>query len=138
MRCMKAVKLFLILPRLLAALSLAGMVILQSGCLVIAAGAAGAGTVAYIRGELDATLGNKYDAVVQATNGAITQLQFVKVGDKKDALSAELTARTAEDKKVQITIKTVADNLTKVEIRVGFWGDETMSRTILDKIKSNL
>jgi hypothetical protein len=125
----------------LTALAFAVTLAATSGCFLVAigaAGAAGAGTVAYIRGELDATLGNQYDLVIKATDGSIGQLQFAKVRETKDAFSSEIIARTAEDKKIDITITKVADNLTKVAIRIGVFGDEEKSRAILDKIKGNL
>jgi len=112
-----------------------------SGCFLVAvgaAGAAGAGTVAYVRGELDATLGNPYDDVVNAVNNAIGQLQFAKVRETKDAFSSKIIARTAEDKKIDILIKKEADAITQLSIRIGFFGDEEKSRAILDKVKSDL
>src|SRR2546430_2002852 len=44
------------------------------------------GTVIYARGELDATLGNRLEAVDKATNTALTDLRFIKLSEKKDAL----------------------------------------------------
>jgi hypothetical protein len=128
------------LRALAASLAVAAMVS-TSGCFLLAvgaAGAAGAGTVAYIEGELDATLGNGYDQVVDATNRALAQLQFAQVSESKDAFSAVVIARTAEDKKIKITVTKQGDNLTKVQIRIGVFGDEQKSRAILDKIRAGL
>jgi Protein of unknown function (DUF3568) len=111
------------------------------GCFLVAvgaAGAAGAGTVAYVRGELDATLGSPFPAVVDATARAVSQLQFAPVKETKDSLNYETISRTADDRKVDITITNEASNLTVVHIRIGIFGDETESRAILDKIKANL
>jgi hypothetical protein len=120
-----------------AALSMAA---LNSGCIVAAAGgvAAGAGTVAWVEGKLVVTLANPYDNVVRATDQAITQLQFLKVGDARDSLSATLKAHTASDKRVTIDIERQGDQTTKVEIRVDTFGDKALSMTILDRIKANL
>ena len=122
----------------LAVLALGATVMLNSGCLLVAAGAAGAGTVAYVRGELTASLGNEFGAVTKATGRAIEQLKFAKVSESADALSAQFVVRTAQDKKIEIVLTKVGEELTKVEIRVGVFGDETVSMTILDKIKANL
>jgi hypothetical protein len=119
---------------LLAALPLAGL----TGCVVVAAGAAGAGAVAWVRGELDATLSNRFDAVEHATNRAIEQLQLAKVNETRSAIDAEFTARTGQDKRINIRINRTAENITRVRIRVGLVGDENLSRVILDKIKANL
>lgn len=124
--------------RLAAALALATTVAFQSGCLVVAAGAAGAGTVAYIRGELEASLQGSYDNIVRAANQAVGQLQFARISENKDALTALLIARTADDKKIEIKITKISDSLSKVQIRVGIFGDEAISLAILDRIKANL
>jgi hypothetical protein len=127
--------------RPLAALALATALATTSGCLLIAvgaAGAAGAGTVAYVRGELDANLGSQYEEVINAANAAVSQLQLAKVRESKDAFSAEIIARNSADKKINITISKKADSLTKLAIRIGLFGDEEESRAILDTIRTNL
>jgi hypothetical protein len=121
---------------LATALSLAA---LNSGCVVAAAGAAaGAGTVAWVEGKLVVTLDHAYGHVLRASDQAITQLQFMKVSDARDALSAELVSRTAEDKKVRISLKKEGDHLTEVQIRVDTFGDKALSLAVLDRIKANL
>jgi len=115
--------------------------LLGSGCFLVAVGAAGvvgAGTVAYIRGELDSALSNDLRTVDTATQRAVGQLQFAFVSDRADAFTSEIIARTANDVKVEINLTKQADNLTKVQIRVGTFGDEPMSRAILDRNKANL
>ena len=119
---------------------LAGMAI-SSGCIAaVAVGAAGAGAggVAYVRGELDATLNNGYMATVDATRRALDDLRFAREPEKADDLTTVFIARTSEDKKIQVTVRRTADKLSKVEIRVGTFGDETLSQTILDRIKKFL
>jgi hypothetical protein len=111
---------------------------LLSGCVVVLAGAASAGTVAWVEGRLDAPLDANFDQLENAVNKAVTQLQFVKVSEKKDALTAKLTVRTAEDKKVEIKVLRVGDKTSRVQIRIGVFGDKDLSLAVLDKIKSNL
>ena len=125
------------LLRFVALVAFALAAVFQSGCVVAAVGA-GAGAVAYIRGELEATLDSSLNVAVKATNRAIGQLEFAKVSEKKDALSANLIARTAQDKKIEIDLIKVGDQVTKVKIRVGVFGDEAVSMAILEKIKAAL
>ena len=119
---------------------LAGLALLPllSGCVAVLAGAAGAGTVAWVQGRLDATLDANFDQAEKAANRAVTQLQFVKVNEKKDALTATMIARTAEDKKIEIKVVRAGDTTSRVQISVGVFGDEGQSLAILDKIKANL
>ena len=109
-----------------------------SGCVAVVAGAAGAGAVAYVRGQLEAPLDSGYDQAVTATDQAIQQLQFFKISERKDALDAYFTVRTAGDRKIDIRVVKIADGASKVLIRVGFFGDEDLSMTVLSKIKENL
>ena len=111
---------------------------LLSGCVAVLAGAAGAGAVAWVEGRLDATLDANFDQAEKAANRAVTQLQFVKVNEKKDALTATMIARTAEDKKIEIKVVRAGDTTSRVQISVGVFGDEGQSLAILDKIKANL
>ena len=130
---------FLLSRRILAVGFLGISFALLSGCLAVAAGAtAGAGAVAYVRGELDVTLPNDYSQVVDSARAALKELEFTKVSDKKDSLSAELVSRTALDKKVRITIASSGKQLTNIKIRVDIFGDESLSNTILAKIKAGL
>jgi hypothetical protein len=111
----------------------------SAGCVAVAAGAgAGAGVVAYVRGELEVTVDHPFAAVVRASDKAVQQLEFAKVNESKDALLAIITVRNAADKKIKIQLDSVAPNLTKIQIRVGFFGDEALSNAVLDKIRANL
>lgn len=125
--------------RTCAAAALLSLVpVLWTGCLAVAAGAAGAGTVAYIRGELNTSMSASLDAVDRATNRAAEQLRFAKINQSSDALARVITLRTAEDKKIEVRLTRTTDTLTQVRIRVGVFGDEQISRALLDKIKDNL
>ncbi len=129
------------LLRSLAAILLGANLLFNSGCFlfaVAAVGAAAAGTVAYVDGKLEATLNNGYDSVVSASNKAIAQLEFAKPEERKDELSDTLVTHTAKGDRIEIVVTKAGDKLTKVSIRVGTFGDQQMSQTILDKINSNL
>lgn len=121
---------------LVVGLSAASLLTLP-GCVAVAAGD-GAGVVAYVRGDLETTLGKDYSAVVDATRVAIKELEFAKISDDKDAFKAFIIARTAVDKKVEITLTNAGKGLTSIKIRVGVFGDEQLSLAILAKIKAGL
>jgi len=129
------------LSRGLAGILLGANLLLTSGCFLFVVGAVAAGavgTVAYVDGKLEVSLGYKYEAVVAAANQAIVQLKFAKPEERKDALSDTLISHMANDDRVEIVVTNVSENLTKVDIRVGTLGDRQMSQTVLDKIKANL
>lgn len=112
--------------------------LLSTGCVAVVAGAGAGAAVAYVRGDLDATVNASMEKAVKAANAALGDLKFAKVSENKDALQAILVARTAADKRVEIRVEKIGDSVAKVKIRVGVFGDETLSLAILEKLKANL
>jgi hypothetical protein len=110
------------------------------GCVaaVVAAGAGAAGTVAYMGGDLEAVESRSLADVYEATLKAVEQLELSTTRESKDALSAVIIARDAQDKKVTIKLRASTEETTKISIRVGVFGDETKSRLIYQKIRDNL
>lgn len=115
----------------------AGVILLQSGCVVVAAGA-GAGTVAWVRGELKTTVNNDLKDVVKASTKAVEDLKFALVSSKQDVLTGEVIARTIDDKKIEIIAKSESTGVTTIHIRVGVFGDQRISQLVLEEIKKNL
>ncbi len=121
-----------------ASLSLLAFAALGSGCVAIVAAGAGAGTGAYLRGELEATLGGNLERTNQAVAKAVQELKFVRISENKDALLALTVVRNAADQRIEIRQDVVGEKLTRVRIRVGVFGDEKLSRTLLDRIQARL
>jgi len=113
------------------------MAIVAQGCLVAAVGA-GAGTIAYIKGDLEVVESKNIDVVYEATEKAVEQLGLNVNKKTKDAMSATIVARDAQDKKVTIKLKATTENTAKISIRVGIFGSETKSRLIYEQIRENL
>lgn len=115
--------------------------LMQIGCVVAAVGvgaAAGAGTVAYLKGELKALEDANIDRVWSATEGAVNELNFIVTNKVKDSVSAKLDALTADNKSIHITLKRKTGSLTEIVIRIGTFGDEKLSMLILEKIQKRL
>jgi len=108
------------------------------GCVVAAVGVGAAGTIAYIRGDLESVESENIEKVYEAALQATEELELRIISKSKDALSATIVARDAQDKKVQIKLQTTAENTTKLSIRIGTFGSETKSRLIYQKIYDNL
>lgn len=115
------------------------VLIAAAGCFgVVAGAAAGAGAVAYIRGELEATEEAPMDKVVAAAKGAVDDLQLRLISSDADAVSGKITAETARGTDIGIALERESDNVTKIRIRVGVFGDENLSRLIHEKMKARL
>jgi L-fucose isomerase-like protein len=108
-----------------------------SGCMVAAVGA-GAGTTAYIMGKMKGTEAKDIDTVYNAAEKAAEQLKLNITEKTHDKMSGEIIARDSQDKKVTIKLKAASENVTDITIRVGFFGDETKTRLIYEKIHENL
>jgi hypothetical protein len=125
----------------MTAVLLAVAVAAGSGCAVVVVGAAagaGAGGYAYIKGEAKATEAASLDRTWTATLTAMKDLQFPIISQTKDALQGLVVARNASDKKITVKVEKVGEATTEVRVRIGTFGDEALSRVIIDKIKSHL
>ncbi len=113
----------------------------QLGCaaLLLGGGAvAGAGMVAYAKGELIAVEDADLDRVWAAAQGAMDDLDFVIQSRLTTAGSAKLIARGAGSRRVTVAVERRVGNLTEISVRVGYFGDEPLSRLILQKIRRRL
>ena len=117
---------------------LIGTMALNEGCMIAAVGIGAAGTVAYIRGDLETVESEDIDTVYEATLKALKELELLATRKGKDALGAEIVTYDAQDKKITIRLKSAAEGTTKLSIRVGVFGSETKSRLIYQKIRENL
>jgi hypothetical protein len=98
----------------------------------------GGGVVTYAYRDLEGTLAEDYNNVVDSSRRALKTLEFAPVSDNKDAYTALLVARTALDKKVTVTVTNSGKNLTSIKIRVGVVGDQPLSMAIFEKIRAGL
>lgn len=113
--------------------------LVSSGCAaLLIGGGAGAGTVAYLKGELKSTEEASIDKTWQAAQETMKDLEFVITSKEKDAFSAKLIAYRANDKKVEMYLRKASENTTEVKIRVGVFGDESLSLIILKSLKKHL
>jgi len=118
------------------AVAILGVAVFSQGCATVRDAAGG--TVSYMRGDLKATVPKDIDAVYKATKKGLEELELIVTKAPKDALGAEIVAYDARNKKIRVRLKAAAENATKISIRVGWFGSETISRLIYQKICDNL
>ena len=94
--------------------------------------------VAWVRDALQTTVDAPLDRTVKATTKALKSLQFAGVATKADAISGVVTAKTAREEKIEITITSVTPVQTRLDIRVGAFGDKPVSQRILSEILKEL
>jgi Protein of unknown function (DUF3568) len=112
--------------------------IFTSGCAaVLVGGAAGAG-VAYSMGQLKSVESAPLEKVYGAVQVAERKLQFDEVDSHKDALEGLVEMKMASDRTVTVKLKRLAESSTEIRIRVGTFGDEAVSRQVLEAIHAAL
>lgn len=125
-------------PPLVCSLALLAPVLLLPGCIAVAGAAAGGAGVAYAMGEFEATVEGSPKETVQAARRALDDLDIHLVASDSTSVDGRVEGRTALDKKVVIAVTRVDDERSKVEIRVGTWGDEALSRRVYERIVERL
>jgi hypothetical protein len=127
--------------KLLMTVLMASLLAFGSGCVLFVAGAAaGAGVAGYawVNGEIEATEAASLTRTWEASLAAMGDLQFPVTSQAKDALEGNLTARNAKNTSIKIRLKYLSNTSTELHIRVGTFGDEALSRIILNKIHEHL
>ncbi|MCP4712905.1 MAG: DUF3568 family protein [Planctomycetes bacterium] len=117
---------------------LAGLVAGLGGCFWAVAAGAGAGTYAFVKGDLETMEKESVAELYVAAVAALEELQIPVITKSQDALVAQIEGRNAEDKKVTIRIEVAENELSKMSIRIGTFGDQDQSQVIYDKIKALL
>ena len=74
--------------------------------------------------------------VIKAAEDVLTEMKLIMISSEATDVDGRLVARTAEDRKVEITVVAQSEDVCRVSVRAG--GDEETSVTILDKIRENL
>jgi hypothetical protein len=113
------------------------MWLVVSGC-VVAAAAGGAGGYAWSRGKLSFTTPNDIHACHEAAISSLTALNIQVTGDTTSTMSGRIKGLTESGEDVTIDLEPQSVRSTKVDIRVGFWGNEGQSRLIAEKMQSRL
>ena len=114
-----------------------GVMISQAGCLVLAAAGAGAGTVAYTRGDLETTSSKSVAEVYKIIKASCKDMDF-EIHKQEQKEFSGLIVANSDFGKVAFTIKGKSPTKTGLSIRVGTFGDKEASQLILDKIKPQL
>ncbi|MCG6950197.1 MAG: DUF3568 domain-containing protein [Acidobacteria bacterium] len=89
-------------------------------------------------GVLRSYLDGSVPDVVNATNTALEDLELVGIDSTVDKLKGKITARMAVGTKVSIWLEAVDFDTTSIKIKVGTFGDRSVSLQILRSIEKHL
>ena len=113
------------------------MLWLQSGCLGLVAAGAGAGTVAYIRGDLEVESAKPVEQVLAAIEQTCTELNFNIDKKETKAFTGTMVA-DGDFGRVVFKAKAKSPEKTEISIRVGPFGDKGASELIYEMLKPKL
>lgn len=130
-----------VLHLLVAAAALA-----NGGCLLAAAGAAAGGATAYyyFKGKVCQEFPSTFHDTWLAAQTALQNLQLPLVANENNGSAGKLTSRTADGTAVTIDLEVIPSRIpaegsvTRACVRVGTFGDEAVSRRILDQVGAHL
>ena len=108
-----------------------------SGCVVAAAGAGAAGA-AYVMGSLDGPMPATPEMIVEASKDVLEGSDIHVLSSGATSIDGTVVGRTALDRKIEITVKRVDEKQSKVSIRVGTFGDQSVSQDLFDRIKAKV
>ncbi|MBS0186456.1 MAG: DUF3568 family protein [Planctomycetes bacterium] len=125
-------------------LSIAGVAAL-SGCVTpfdfaanAGLGVAQAGTSSFIQGTLQAAFDRPMDEVVDAARRTLVKLGYAITREDIGPHYAQLLSSQADGSSIVVKFKKSSDTVTGLSIRVGFWGDNAVSRLMLEGIQKEL
>ena len=95
-------------------------------------------TYSKAEGVLRSALTGTMPEVVNATTATLEDLELVGVDSTVDRLKGKITARMAVGTKVGINLETVDADTVSIRIKVGTFGDRSISMQILRNIENRL
>ena len=117
---------------------LVGVSLILSGCVLFAGAAAGAGSYAWVSGKLTFTTPHDVARSHEATLAAFKKLDIVVVKDETSSLGSKMEGTTKTGETVTVDLEPQAANVTKIDVRVGFFGNHDKEREVADVIKKHL
>jgi hypothetical protein len=105
-----------------------------SGCIFLAAGAAGAGTAKWLSDKVTSDVNVPLDKAAKATRAVLADM---KADIYKETTAPDVTqilAKDINDKQIWVDLRPVGNNATNIGLRVGYLNGEKDARKILDQI----
>lgn len=97
-----------------------------------------AGTAAFLGGEMQASLRHSIRDVHVACREALASLQLPIEYDELSEKEGTITARELGGRLIELRIRPVSPVVTSLRIKVGTFGDQPLSRLMLDDITNRL
>ncbi len=104
-------------------LVIAAYMFLTTGCVALVVGAgAGAGTFAYIDGELSRTYQANYEQTYAVCTEILNDMKQPLLEEKTDGIKTTLKSRRADETPMTVSIRIIEPDWTEVSVRTGYVG----------------
>lgn len=127
-------------------LLLTGLSLTSSGCLFLAAGAAGAGaaTYFYVRGKLCQEYYASFPDSWQAVLKTLQEQGLTVTHQENNGVEGTITSKTTDGSTITFSLSTqtggtaAEKSVTRVCVRVGTWGNDPLQEKLLAQIATHL
>lgn len=101
-------------------------------------GVAQAGTSSFIQGTLQAAFDKPMETVFEASRHAFKRLGYEITREDVGTHYAQLQGLQSDESSIVLKLRKSSETVTGLSIRVGLWGDNAVSRLILEEIEKEL
>ena len=116
-----------------------GTCLIISGCTaIVVCGAVGASSCVYLSGELESTEKASFNQAWNATQTMLKTSGYTVTSIEKDLFYTKFEAKDPGDRKITIKLITQSVDRIKIKVRVGTFGDESLSRKIIEDIRNQI
>ncbi len=113
--------------------------VMSQGCAPLVVGAAaGAGGFAFLKGNLVKNVDSSVAEVHKAALSALKNLDLFVTQDELNRHSGKIQSEYADGKKVVVVIQALTEKSSKIKIKIGVFGDQNKSITIMNAIQKKL
>lgn len=124
-------------------LSMLALTVLFEGCLAVGVGAAavavsGTSTAVYRRGWFRAPVAAPHYLVDKALRKTATRARLIERERTCNGYKSFYVFQDLKDVKVKVKLKSATPDSTKVQIRVGFWGNRASSQELFQGLQDDI
>jgi len=97
--------------------------LLTTGCIAIVVGAgAGAGTFAYVDGQLSRTYNAKYEKTYEVCKNILADMKQPILEEETDGLQTTIRSQRADETPMTVKVRIIDPDWTEVSVRTGYIG----------------
>ena len=95
----------------------------STGCIALVVGAgAGAGTFAYVDGQLSRTYQANYQTTYEVCKGILADMKQPVLEEKTDGIQTTIRSQRSDETPMTITVRIIDPEWTEVTVRTGYIG----------------